>query len=95
MGRWALGQSLTAIFLVALAATAGAETEAPGSERYTLRAELGAENIKTQEHLAELKHFLNQHFESELESGRARGQNLYDVAKGIMLKQRPWWRRLF
>jgi hypothetical protein len=70
-------------------------TEMNEKKAVAIRAEIGAENIKTQEHLAELKHFLNQHFESELESGRARGQNLYDVAKGIMLKQRPWWRRMF
>jgi hypothetical protein len=53
MGRWALGQTLTAISVVAAAATAGAQSEAPDSERYTLRAELGAE-YDTNAHRAEM-----------------------------------------
>ncbi len=53
MGRWALGQTLAAIFLVGWAATADAETEAPDTERYTLRAELGAE-YDTNAHRAEM-----------------------------------------
>jgi hypothetical protein len=53
MGRWALGRTLTAIALVATAATARAQTDVPDSERYTLRAELGAE-YDTNAHRAEV-----------------------------------------
>ncbi len=53
MGRWALGRTLTAIALVATAATARAQTDSPGSERTTLRAELGAE-YDTNAHRAEV-----------------------------------------
>jgi len=53
MGRWALGRTLAAMALVATAATARAQTDAPDSERYTLRAELGAE-YDTNAHRAEV-----------------------------------------
>ncbi len=52
MGRSVLGRTLTAMALVATAATARAQTDAPDSERYTLRAELGAE-YDTNAHRAE------------------------------------------
>jgi hypothetical protein len=63
-------------------------TELNEKKALEARADIGMEHIKTQAQLAELKHFLMTHFENELDLGRARGQNLYDIAKGIMLMQK-------
>lgn len=65
--------------------TLGLNKEINEKRALAIRAEIGQEHIKNQAELAELKHFLMQHFESELDIGRSRGQNLYEISKGIML----------
>jgi hypothetical protein len=50
--------------------------------------DVGAAHIKHQQEMGEFHKFMMQHFEAQLDIGRARNQSLLDIAKGIMLEQK-------
>ena len=52
------------------------------------RAGIYSEYCKVRDQLADIQDFLKQHFNDDLEVGRARGQGLLDICKVIMLSKR-------
>ena len=59
--------------------------ELNGKQALLQQADIGREHIKTQAKQAELTKFLQQHFEAELDTGRVRKLDLYEIVQGIML----------
>jgi hypothetical protein len=51
--------------------------------------DVGAAHIKNQQERAKFQKFLMEHFEPQLDLGRARGQNLLDIAESILLELKP------
>lgn len=56
------------------------------SRALEIQADIGRAHIKNQAQQEEFCKFLQQHFETDLEMGRARQKTLFDIAKDIMLR---------